>query len=377
MNIQQEISQVEIDQRYMATAIRLARRNEGQTGTNPSVACILVRKIKDDFIIVGSGVTTIGGRPHAEPIALTEAGDLAKGATAYVTLEPCAHHGATPPCAQTLINAGVARVVTSLIDPDDRVNESGHKMLRDAGILVEAGCLQKQAILGLNAYMIHKRQKRSQVTVKLAFSADGYLGIEGEGQVRITGPNAKSQTYLLRAKHHAILVGAQTIIEDDPDLTCRLNGMADRSPIRLILDPNGRVPLSATVFQTSNFVKTYVVTPSELNTKRRDALASFGVEVINCQLVDGKIALPELLEDLGARGIQSIMVEGGAKTVKAFIDANLVDEFVLLQGKNNIASKDKKLIVSPINSEQLADRYFAVEKLYLGDDVMTHYIKEA
>lgn len=377
MNTCTKNSQAQIDERFMAAAIRLARRNEGQTGTNPSVACVLVQKNSDDFIIVGAGVTSIGGRPHAEPIALLEAGEKAKGATAYVTLEPCAHHGATPPCAQTLIDAGVSRVVTSLVDPDERVNQAGHQMLKGAGVIVEAGCLQKEAAIGLTSYLIHKRYKRSQVTVKIALSADGYLGIKGEGQVAITGPYAKSQTHLLRAKHHAILVGAQTIIEDDPDLTCRLNGMEDKSPIRLVLDPNCRVPLTAKVFQTSNVVKTYVVAPNNLNVKRRVALEKLGVGIINCQLVGSQIALPELLEDLGARGIQSLMVEGGAKTVSSFMAANLVDEFVILQGANNIAQNDKSLISAPINSAQLPNDYSLIETLHLGEDVLKHYIKNA
>lgn len=375
MNNQSTNTQAQIDERFMAASIRLARRNEGQTGTNPSVACVLVKKINGSFIIIGSGVTSNGGRPHAEPIALLEAGELAKGSTAYVTLEPCAHHGATPPCAQTLIDAGVSRVVTSLVDPDDRVNEAGHNMLRDAGVFVDAGCLQKVSAQGLNAYLIHKRYNRAQVTVKIAVSADNYLGVKGAGQVAITGPYAKKQTHLMRAKHHAILVGAQTIVEDDPDLTCRLNGMENRSPIRLVLDPNSRVPLASKVFQTSNQVKTYVVAPIHMDTVRREALAKLGVEIINCQLVDDQIALPELLEDLGAKGIQSVMVEGGAKTVQGFIDANLVDEFVILQGPNKIAERDKSLILAPINAAQMPVEYSLIETLHLGEDVLKHYIK--
>lgn len=156
------------DQRFMAAAIRLARNHEGLTGTNPSVACVLVcddakNENKAGPYIIGSGITALGGRPHAEPIALAEAGDLAKGATAYVTLEPCAHHGRTPPCAQTLIDAGVARVVTAVVDPDDRVNSLGHKMLTDAGIKVSTGCLADEAAEGLAAYINRKINNRAYV----------------------------------------------------------------------------------------------------------------------------------------------------------------------------------------------------------------------
>ena len=169
------------DQRYMAAAIRLARRNEGLTATNPSVACVLVRDDGNGSYIVGSGVTALGGRPHAEPLALAEAGELARGATAYVTLEPCAHHGRTPPCAETLISAGVKRVVTAVVDPDERVNSRGHKMLRDAGIAVSAGCMSEEAAVGLAAYLNRKLNNRAYVTLKLALSVDGFLGISGCG----------------------------------------------------------------------------------------------------------------------------------------------------------------------------------------------------
>ena len=225
------------DQRYMAAAIRLARRNEGLTGTNPSVACVLVREGDKGSHIVGSGVTALGGRPHAEPLALAEAGDLARGATAYVTLEPCAHHGKTPPCARTLIDAGVARVVTAVIDPDERVNSLGHKMLVDAGIEVSAGCLAKEAAEGLAAYLNRKINNRAYVTLKLALSADGFIGIRDRGQVAITGPLARSQTHLLRARHHAIMVGAGTIIGDDPELITlgQINQNIQHLPLLLLL----------------------------------------------------------------------------------------------------------------------------------------------
>lgn len=375
MNDNQSHISANDDQRFMAAAIRLARRNEGQTGDNPSVACVIVREENGNKIIVGSGVTAIGGRPHAEPIALAEAGELAKGTTAYVTLEPCAHHGKTPPCAQTLVNAGVARVVTAHIDPDIRVNQLGHQLLRNAGVQVSVDCLASEAGRGLSAYLIQKRHKRPQVTLKVALSSNGYLGVKGEGQIKITGPLSKNYTHLMRSRHHAILVGAQTILEDDPGLTCRLNGMEERSPVRIVIDPNGRVPVTAKVFQTSNVVKTIVVASPDFDSNKRVALAALDVEVIDCEYRNGRIDLLKLLQDLARLGIQSVMVEGGAKTAKSFLNANLVDELCILQGPKSIAEVDESLLIkSPILPNTLPQNFKLHDTLCLGEDVMTHYI---
>ena len=363
------------DQRYMAAAIRLARRNEGLTGTNPSVACVLVRESDKASYIVGSGVTALGGRPHAEPLALAEAGDLARGATAYVTLEPCAHHGRTPPCAQTLIDAGVARVVTAVVDPDNRVNSLGHKMLRDAGIEVSTGCLAEEAAVGLAAYLNRKLNNRAYVTLKLALSGDGFIGVKAKGQIAITGPLAKSQTHLLRARHHAIMVGAGTVIEDDPDLTCRLEGLEGRSPIRIVLDPNGRVPLSAKLFQTAREVKTILVAPNTMPDKRHKALADLGCEIFPCELQNGKIALPELLEDLASNGILSVMVEGGAMLAKSLIEENLVDEWVLFESPKLICDPNAEMIASPITAKTAGENFQTKERLILGEDRMTRYTR--
>ncbi len=358
------------DHRYMAAAIRLARRHQGLTATNPSVACLLVRDDGTGPHIVGSGVTAPGGRPHAEPIALAEAAFLARGATAYVTLEPCAHHGSTPPCARTLIEAGVARVFTALVDPDNRVNSKGHAMLREAGIKVIEGVGEAEAMDGLSAYLIHKTQKRPQVTLKLALSADGYLGIEGRGQVPVTGPVANAQSHLMRARHHAILVGSGTLRADDPALTCRLPGLLGRSPTRVILDASGGVDMSAKAFDPDAPSGVIIASPRPPATYAdlRNA------EVMPCEAVDGRIALPELLEDLGSRGIQSLMVEGGAATARSFLEMDLVDELVLYRGANAIGAIEQgRAIASPIDEAAAETRFAHVEQLLLGDDVMNRY----
>lgn len=244
------------DERFMAAALRLARRNLGLTSTNPSVGCIIVNK----GTIVGRAVTAPGGRPHAETQALAEAGEKARGATAYVALEPCSHHGKTPPCADALIASGVGRVVVSILDPDERVAGRGVVMLRGAGIDVDIGTLHEEGGRVLEAYLMRQRKKRPHVTLKLAVSADGMIGRRGEGQVRISGAVSRAQVQVLRAETDAILVGIGTAIADDPELTVRMPGLEERSPVRIVLDRRLDLPLESKLVRTARDVPLIVVT---------------------------------------------------------------------------------------------------------------------
>lgn len=255
---------VEDDERFMAAAIRLCRRNLGRTATNPSVACLIVK----DGVVVGSAVTAPGGRPHAETQALAVAGDAARGATVYVTLEPCSHHGKTPPCADALIAAGVSRVIVSVTDPDERVAGRGLGMLRDAGIAVETGVLEAQGRAALAAYLTRQTKKRPYVTLKLAVSADGMLGRLGAGQVTITGPVSRGQVHVLRAETDAILVGIGTALADDPELTCRLPGLETRSPVRIVLDPRLELSPGSKLARTVKDVPVIVVTAKGVGVTR-------------------------------------------------------------------------------------------------------------
>jgi diaminohydroxyphosphoribosylaminopyrimidine deaminase / 5-amino-6-(5-phosphoribosylamino)uracil reductase len=361
------------DLRFMAAAIRLARRNEGLTATNPSVACLIVRDDGDGSRIVGSGVTAIGGRPHAEPIALAEAGELARGATAYATLEPCAHHGRTPPCAQTLIDAGVARVVIAATDPDQRVNGKGRAMIEAAGIKLEDGVLAKEAGRGLAAYLAHKQFGRPQVMLKLAVSADGFVGRRGAGQVAITGTVARAQMHLMRARHQAILVGVGTVLEDNPELTCRLHGLERRSPARIVLDPNGRMPTTARIAQTARQVPTLVVAPPGF--PNQVALAEQGCEFLACEQNDGRVALPELLEDLGARGIMSLMVEGGAAVAQSFLSEGLADEIALFVGAGELAGGGVP-VASPVAVDGIPPGFRRSCEWHFGDDVLRTFERD-
>lgn len=248
------------DERFIAAAIRLSRWHLGRTATNPSVGCLIVR----DGVIVGRAVTALGGRPHAETQALAEAGVLARGATAYVTLEPCSHHGKTPPCSEALIAYGVARVVISVTDPDRRVSGRGIAMLRQAGIEVDAGALEAEGRQSLAAYLIRQTKNRPYVTLKLAVSADGMIGRAGEGQVAITGPEARAQVQALRTETDAILVGIGTAIADDPLLTVRTPGLESQSPIRIVLDPSLALPLTSKLVETAREVPVIVVASEEV-----------------------------------------------------------------------------------------------------------------
>ncbi|ORE98640.1 bifunctional diaminohydroxyphosphoribosylaminopyrimidine deaminase/5-amino-6-(5-phosphoribosylamino)uracil reductase RibD [Aurantimonas sp. 22II-16-19i] len=355
------------DRWFMAAAIRYAMRHVGRTGTNPSVATLIVRNDGEGPRIVGRGVTALGGRPHAEAGALAEAGELARGATAYVTLEPCAHHGRTPPCAEALVRAGIARVVSAAADPDPRVDGKGHQMLMAGGVAVTRRVMEREAARTIEGYLTRHRRGRPGVTLKMALSRDGRIGIRGGGQVKITGPVSDAQTHLVRARHDAILVGAGTALEDDPRLDCRLPGMAGRSPARIILDPNLRTSPEMTVARTARSVPTMIATFETSDPQRQAALAEAGVTFVACVAdpASGRVALPELLEDLAATGITSILVEGGANIAASFLADGLVDRLILVEGAVEIGEAG---IVPPLDVAAARSRYRLLRQDVFGAD---------
>ncbi|WP_421090975.1 bifunctional diaminohydroxyphosphoribosylaminopyrimidine deaminase/5-amino-6-(5-phosphoribosylamino)uracil reductase RibD [Pseudochrobactrum sp. MP213Fo] len=322
----------------MAAAIRYSRRHLGITGTNPSVATLIVADNGSGPVIVGRGVTAEGGRPHAETQALAEAGELAKGATAYVTLEPCAHHGRTPPCAEALVTAGITRVVASTNDPDPRVAGRGYQLLRDAGLEVVSGVLQEQGDLELAGYLSRSFLKRPEVMLKLALSVDGYVGCVGRGQIAITGAVSIAQVHMRRAQTDAIMVGVGTVIADDPVLNCRLPGLQDRSPVRVILDSDLRMPLTSKLVRSARQVPLWIAANNDADPVKRAQLIEAGCRILATECEGDKIALPELLDDLAAQGIATVMVEGGAVVAQAFLAQGLVDRLMLFDGPNPILS---------------------------------------
>lgn len=366
-------NQEERDRQFMAAAIRYSRRHLGLTGTNPSVATLIVSEEGGEPVIVGRGVTAIGGRPHAEAEALAEAGERARGATAYVTLEPCAHHGRTPPCAEALVTAGIKRVVGAAGDPDERVAGRGYELLREAGIEVVSGVLAEEASQMMQGYLIRSEKKRAQVILKLALSRDGMIGRQGRGQVQITGEIAGRQVHMMRAEADAILIGIRTALNDDPALTCRLPGLQDRSPTRIVLDRNLRLPLNSTLVSSARKVPLFLTTAADCPADRREAYAEVGVQFLAVDTADGEVALPELVEDLAARGLSTLFVEGGAHTANAFLEDDLVDKLCLFVSPLELGAES---VVAPVTPEALPEGFRLVRQERFGEDQYFEYVKE-
>lgn len=362
----------ELDRRFMAAAIRYSMRHAGLTATNPAVGTLIVRTDEDGARIVGRGVTALGGRPHAEAQALAEAGDLARGATAYVTLEPCAHHGRTPPCANALVTAGVARVVGAASDPDPRVSGKGYAILRAAGVAVTAGVLAEAAAQQMAGYLSRSVRKRPEVILKLALSADGMIGRPGAGQVAITGPIARRQAHLLRARADAIVVGIGTALADDPELTVRLPGLQSRSPVRLVLDRMARLPPESRLAQSARGVPVWLAAGPEADPDRRGALEQAGVRILATETFEGAIALPELMEDLASQGMSCVMVEGGADTARAFLAEDLVDRIVLFDSPVRIGEGG---VAAPLDADRVPPAFRLMRDERFGPDRCREWVR--
>jgi len=326
------------DGSFMGLALALGRRGLGQTWPNPAVGAVLVQSTDRGPLIVGRGWTQPGGRPHAETQALRHAGAAARGATLYVTLEPCSHHGKTPPCTDAIVAAGVARVVSALEDPNPEVRGEGHARLRAHGIAVDVGIGAEAARRAHAGHIRRVVDGRPHVTLKLAISADGKVGLAGRKPVKITGALATARVQLMRAMHDAILIGIGTALADDPLLTCRLPGMAQRSPVRVVLDSGLRLPLDGQLVHSAPMTPLWVFTTSAAPPAAEQALRAHGVEVIRLAGSAGGLDLSAVLRQIAARGITRLMVEGGAKIAAAFVAADLVDEAALFRSPNAIGS---------------------------------------
>ena len=306
----------------MRAALALARRGLGRVWPNPAVGCVLV----GDGRVVGRGWTWPGGRPHAETEALRRAGALAKGATAYVTLEPCAHHGVTGPCTDTLIEAGIGRVVVAAEDPDPRVSGRGLARLREAGLDVTTGVCREEATEINLGFFLRVTRRRPMITLKLATSLDGRIAAAGGDSKWITGEQARAGAHRLRASHDAVLVGSGTALADDPALTCRLPGMEDWSPVRIIADGRLRLAVSAEVVRTGQEVATWVITTPGSDEGRRRALGAAGVQLIEVASdADGHPDPRAMAAALAERGVTRVLLEGGGKLAGTFLAAGLVD----------------------------------------------------
>lgn len=324
------------DRRFMQLALALGRRGQGRTGTNPAVGAVLVK----DGIIVGRGWTQDGGRPHAEVEALRRAGEAARGATLYVTLEPCSHHGRSPPCADAIIAAGVARVVSAIEDPNPLVGGQGHARLRAAGIAVETGLCAEEAMRDHAGHLHRIRDHRPHVTLKLAVSADGKIAAAGHKPVAITGEAANARTHLLRARSDAVLVGIGTVLADDPALTCRLPGMAAQSPIRVVLDRSLRIPAASKLVHSARTTPVWLMASETAEAATAARLGAAGAEVVHvadCADVPG-LDLPAVLRALSDKGVTRLLVEGGARVAAAFVNRRLADEIRLWRSDTTIGA---------------------------------------
>jgi diaminohydroxyphosphoribosylaminopyrimidine deaminase/5-amino-6-(5-phosphoribosylamino)uracil reductase len=319
------------DLAFMELALALGRRGLGRTWPNPSVGAVVVRREADGPVILGRGWTKPGGRPHAETQALERAGGSARGATLYVTLEPCSHFGQTPPCADAIIAAGIAQVVSALEDPNPQVAGAGHRRMAAAGIAVRVGIGADAARRAHAGHIRRMRDDRPHVTLKLAVSADGKAGLAGRRPAPITGEPARARVHLMRAMNDAVLTGIGTVLADDPLLTCRLPGMADRSPVRVVLDGELRLGLGSRLVATARETPLWVITGTSAAGEREQALHNAGAEVLRVPAAEGRLDLAAVLERLAERGITRLMVEAGPILAAAMIGAELVDEAALLR----------------------------------------------
>jgi diaminohydroxyphosphoribosylaminopyrimidine deaminase/5-amino-6-(5-phosphoribosylamino)uracil reductase len=320
------------DLRFMQLALTLGRRGLGNAWPNPAVGAVAVK----DGIVIGRGWTQPGGRPHAETEALRRAGEQARGATLYVTLEPCSHHGRTPPCADAIVAAGIARVVSALGDPNPKVAGDGYARLRAAGIAVTEGLGADEARRDHSGHIRRLLDGRPHVTLKMAVSTDGKAALPGGKPVQITGETTRARVHLMRAMNDAILVGIGTVLADDPALTCRLPGMLAASPVRVVLDPALRLPVESRLVASARDIPLWVFCKGDASVDRERLLAERGVVAIRTEEGEGGLDLPRVLRALADRGITRLMVEGGPRVASSFLRADLVDEAVLLHGPGTI-----------------------------------------
>ena len=359
--------QLDID--HMRHALRLAERALGETAPNPAVGCVIV---SSDGRIVGRGRTGREGRPHAETVALAQAGDEAHGATAYVTLEPCAHHGETPPCSGALVKAGVARVVAAIGDPDSRVSGKGFDQLRAAAVEVVTDILKDEAATLNAGFFLRVRERRPLVTLKIASSLDGRTASAGGESRWITGEEARRFAHLLRAQHDAVLVGVETAIADDPLLTCRLPGLEDRSPVRVVLDSRLRLPPASKVAQTARKTPTWLFTVTEGDTELRDS----GVEVfVVGRDARGRPDVAAVLHMLADRGITRLLVEGGAGVHASFIDRGFADRLEIFRAPLALGGAGQPAIgaLAALGLDE-APRFKSIGTRRLGSDLLERFL---
>lgn len=368
------------DVRFMDAALQFGRRHMGMAAPNPSVGTLIVKSDGVEPLVIARGVTALGGRPHAETEALKMAGDAAKGATAYVTLEPCAHHSKTPPCSSALIHAQVGRVVIAIEDPNPLVSGNGIRMLRDAGIETIVGIGAAQAKIDHAGHFRRVRDGRPHIILKIAVSGDGKTGLAGRRPARISGPVSMAEAHILRATSDAIMVGSGTVLADNPKLDCRLPGMENRSPIRVVLDGSLRIPLDCALVQTAQARKLIVLTGENAPADRESALVQRGVEVVRVPVTRDKFRKPvmdDAMAELGKRGITRLLVEGGPVLSASLLQHDLVDEAVVVRAKVELGPEAIEAIEGmPLDALTASPKLKIIEERMLGDDRMVRLFRK-
>lgn len=353
------------DTHYMQMALKLAEKNLGNVAPNPSVGCVLVKNSS----IIGEGCTAFAGRPHAETTALQNASESPIGATMYVTLEPCCHYGVTGPCSAKIIEAGIKRVVVAATDPDTRVSGGGIRALREAGIRVDVNVLREEAENLNVGFFTVKTRGRPFVTCKVATTMDGKIATFTGDSKWITGEDTRNWVHELRSTYDAIMIGSNTLVNDDPLLTCRLPGLEDRSPIRFVVDSGDRVKSTHNLVKTADRVKTYIVSNREPSMRLQD------VEylIVDSNL-DGKVCLKDLMSKLAQLGITRLLVEGGGELITELLKHNLIDRFIVCRS-GKILGSDGTSFVNHLNIKAIKDcRTFRKSRLLeFAEDVVEYW----
>ncbi|WP_419904174.1 bifunctional diaminohydroxyphosphoribosylaminopyrimidine deaminase/5-amino-6-(5-phosphoribosylamino)uracil reductase RibD [Kiloniella sp.] len=363
-----------VDLQHMDAALGLAARGLGATSPNPAVGCVLVNK----GTVVGRGFTQPGGRPHAETEALSQAGNLARGATAYVTLEPCSHHGKTPPCAEALISAGITRCVVAMEDTDARVQGRGIELLRTAGIEVEVG-LRRHEAEELNAgFFTRIRHGRPLITLKVATTLDGRIATKSGQSKWVTGEAARRAGHMLRVRNDAILVGSGTAVLDNPRLDVRLEGLEQQSPIRVVMDGRLRLPLTHDLVARAKECQTILMTFGDNDPVRLDAYKDAGVDVVSLHKDEyGYISPAAAMRELGERGITRLLIEGGSHIIGSLLKADLIDRVVWFRAPKVFGGDGISASVGfGLEQLDLAPRFQLTSVSKLGNDIMETYRRD-
>ncbi len=356
------------DERFMRRALELAERGRGLTSPNPMVGAVVVSASGE---VVGEGAHLVAGGAHAEVEALAAAGARARGATLYLTLEPCAHQGRTPPCAPAIVRAGIARVVASLPDPNPLVLGRGFGILREAGLEVVAGLLAEEAARQNRAFLTAMKERRPHVTLKAAMTLDGKIADSAGNSRWITSERARAYAHRLRSEADAIVVGIGTVLRDDPALTVRLDRPWPREPYRVALDSSGRTPPEARFIGAGDPGRALVAVGEGAPADRVERLAARGATIVRCPTRDGRVNLGALLRELLAREVRGVLVEGGGEIHAAFLDAGLVDRVALFVAPLLLGGRRAPTAVDGEGRElKNAVRLGPLAVTGLGDDVL-------